>query len=161
MEDEDYELTVHEGPARSPWIFELFAILGLRDRRDTNPSGAWISVFGLKNLSLSWVDVPRDGLTRFLQNAPAIEEIRLRDVGTGVLESVSYLVESRSLPSLRRVHLRWVHGGGYQSKELHTLICNLGDAGVRTIIKGSTREDAVPTPIEINARLVKRDADWA
>ena len=161
MEDEDYELTVHEGPARSPWIFELFAILGLRDRRDTNPSGTWISVFGLKNLSLSWVDVPRDGLTHFLQNAPGIEEIRLRDVGTGVLESVSYLVESRSLPSLKRVYLRWVHGGGYQSKELHTFICNLRNAGVRTIIKGSIGEDALPTPIEMNGRLVKRNADWA
>ena len=50
---------------------------------------------------------------------------------------------------------------GYRSKEFHTLFCDLQDARVQTVVKILTEEIGDSTPIGMNARLAKRDAEWA
>ena len=160
MGNETPELIAREylGPR---WIFELLAILGSKEHKDNDPSGPRISMCGLKSLSLSWTCIHRDVLYKLLENAPAIEEIRLTDVCEGVTKAIMDLVESRSLPSLRRVYLRWVWRGGSGSGKAHLFIERLQNAGVEVIFRKCDRDPECSTPIGQKAQLVKQDAAWA
>ena len=96
----------------SSTIFNLLAILGSGSSKDKDFSRPWISMLGLKSLSVSWVYSGTYEVIQFLQKAPMIEKICLMDVSEGVLEAIA----GAQLPgTLKSLDIRW------RWKDGHTL----------------------------------------
>jgi len=115
----------------SSLIFDLLAHLGQSDPgsgnhqagkdrpRDRDHSTPWVSMLGLKSLSVSWVESSHDSIARFLERAPAVEEICLADVGQGVLQGIASFVETRRPSCLKKINLQRSWSGGGESFEAH------------------------------------------
>lgn len=78
----------------SSQILDLLADLGSGDSENKVPSRPWISLLRSKSLSMSWVESNPYKLFEFLDNTPAIEEIRLTDVSPGVLYKIAASAET-------------------------------------------------------------------
>jgi len=112
-------------------IFSLLANLGSRGSENKDPSNSWISMLGLKNLSVSWVDSDTSEVIAFLQKAPAIEEICLMGVSQAVLEAfATTLAETRLLQSLKILDVHWVNVRQYESEEALLVVQRLEDLGL-------------------------------
>jgi len=128
-------------------IFELLANLGSADPRNRDFSSPWISTAGLKSLSVFWAECNSRTLIALLQGAPMIEEIRLTNISQATLEGIVALVETPCLRSLKRLYLRWVRDGGYESEEARLVIDLLRGHGLQVVIEKFTGEDSGLTPI--------------
>lgn len=67
------------GPLDPPPVFDLLVDLASEGSGDQNPSEPWISTLGLKSLSTSGISLDPHKIIAFLQNAPVIDEIDLKD----------------------------------------------------------------------------------
>jgi len=129
-------------------VFEHLACLGSRDLKNADPSKPWISMLGLKSLSVSWVmavsDLPM--VIMFLQKAIMIEEIHLTGVDQGVLDAVSVSVHARHLRSLKRLYI-W--NNGYESIETRRTTDLLRSLGLQVTVNKFTEGDFCFNPIAL------------
>jgi hypothetical protein len=105
-------------------VFGFLADLGSSGSKNERPCEPWISMFGLKSLSLSSVYSEPGWVTKFLKQAPNIEEIYLTDIHQEVLEAIVIFDGGRSLQS-ERFNIRWNPSSGYISKE-HRFVMPIG-----------------------------------
>ena len=122
--------------ANSSRIFKLLTDLASEGSKDKDPLRPWISMLGLKSLSVSWLTSdPRD-ITAFLHKAPKIEEIRLTDVSQRVLHGIAdFAAETWLTRSLKRVYIQWIwnKGGGARP-----WINTLEGLGLQVTVEGFT-----------------------
>ena len=145
----------------SSQIFKFFADFGSGDSKNKDPSIPRISVAGLKSLSMSWLESDSCDMITFLRMAQMVEEIRLTNVSQAVLQSIVDLAKTRSLPSLKRLYLRWICSGEHVSAEARPAIDFLRDLGLQVIVKEFAGEVEGFSPIGLKAKLAKEDAEWA
>jgi len=140
-------------------IFRLLADLLSKNSKDKDPSKPWISILGLKVLSVSWVACYSVEVATFLQNAPKIEEVRLTDVGQEVIEGVAtFAVETQSTRSLKRAYIRWIWNDGYESEEARVFTNILEELGLQVTVKkfkGKGNRFMELTPIALEAQVVR------
>ena len=115
-------------------ILNLLANLGAGNPKDKDPSSPWISMLGLKSLSVSWVYSDTRNVIAFLQNAPMIEEICLEDVADTVLEAIATLSETLLPSSLKRVDIRWRWGNGSVRDEPRLVVERLRGLGLEVTV---------------------------
>jgi len=155
--------THHE---KSSAIFNYLADLGSRhprkdDPRDRDYQKPWISLLGLKSLSVSWVDSNPDSVSAFLKEAEMIEEIHLTDVSLGVLYGIAALAITGELQSLKRLHIRWIWNGGYEPPNAHTATDLLRDNGFQVTVEKFTGEAGFgSTPMGLEAIFNEQNGGW-
>ena len=144
----------------SSQIFKLLANLAPGVSENKDPSKPWISMLGLKSLSVSWVASKPCDVTALLHKAPKIEEIRLTDVNQGVLQGVKdFAAETQFMRSLKRVHIRWIWNGGCGPEDAHVHTNTLKGHGLQVSVKKFTEGDILFTPIALEAQLKREDAE--
>lgn len=137
----------------SSGILETLTKLGSEASRGKDRSGPWVSMRGLKSVSVSWVDSDPCDFSAFMKGAPMIEEVRLTDVSLGVLEGIAEaLVEPEHFQSLKKIYIRWIWNGGYESEEAGLVTGRFREImGERceVVVKEFRREDRGLVPVEL------------
>ena len=142
----------------SSQIFNLLANLGSGSSKDRDPSRPWISMLGLKRLSVTWVQSKPYELIALLQKAPIIEEIYLTDVGKTTLEAIATLAETH-FPKRLNIHCIW--SSVYKSEEARLFAERLQGLGLEVIAKLSGEVGRDIIPIKLGPQLNKEDAERA
>ena len=148
-QDEETDLFTYNDDSTP--IFELLTGLEPAGPGNKDPSNPWISILGLKTLSVSWAESDHPAVLAFLENAPMIEEIRLTDVSQGVLEGIAALVETHGPRSLKKLSIQWIWNDGYESPEAHLVADLLGNHGFQVTVEKFTGPDGGLTPMALEA----------
>jgi len=127
--------------------------------RDRDHSRPWVSVLGLKSLSVSWVKSRHESVMAFLMGAPMVEEIHLTDVSQGVLLGIEVLAETQRLRSLKRLYIRWVRDSGDKSPEADLVTNLLRGHGFQVIVENFIGEDECSTPMRSEAIFNDKDGE--
>jgi hypothetical protein len=91
----------------STGISNLLANLGLGDPKDRSPPGPpWVSMAGLKSLSVSWAEPDPRAVVAFLEKAPVIEEICITGMSQGVPNGIVTVAGACNPPSFKRLCIR-------------------------------------------------------
>ena len=94
-------------------VFNTLASLNPEDLDDKDPSSSWISMLGLKKLSVIQAEPLPQCFAAFLDGFPVVEEICLIDVGREGLLSLLSRMESRIFPFLKKVYIKQTPNCGY------------------------------------------------
>jgi len=138
-------------------VFDLLTDLASEGSGDKNPSTPWISTLGLKSLSMTGVRLDPRKVTTFLQNAPVIEEIHLKDIKQPVLEATATLAGTRRLRFLKRLGIRWEWRGRDGSEGAHLVAECLRDPRWQVVVRKYARTNG----IELDAQVNEEDAERA
>ena len=137
-------------------IFELLAYIGPSDPGNKDPLSSRVSLLGLKSLSVSWAEADPRVIVEFLKRVPMIEEIRLTDVGQGILQGIAIFAGSQSSWSLKKIHIRWIWNGGHESHEAGVVTQLLRGRGFEVTVEKFTGQDRGSTPVAPEALFSKK-----
>ena len=126
---------VGAGSEDSAEILKCLVDLQPEDSGDKDPSIPWISMRGLKSLSVSCTNPDFDAVINFMMEVPMteLEEIRLACVDPGVLKRIAALVGG-SPWSLKRFYIGHIRKGGRRWDETRPAIDSLRNSGLQVTI---------------------------
>lgn len=105
---------------------------------------------------MSWAEADPRVVVEFLKRVPMIEEIRLTDVGQGILQGIAIFAGSQSSWSLKKIHIRWIWNGGHELYEAGVVTQLLRGRGFEVTVEKFTGQDRGSTPVAPEALFSKK-----